>query len=196
MFPNTDYTFSNSVCFPSLHHQPIGVSRVCPVGTLTDSTWWSLHTPSRTIGSSTGWSFQPQGVEMATPHPGSKVGFQTGGKGKSHQTALCQENSSLPGSPRQPTSAHMLLWVQDLGGGMSTFHWTIATSNECFYQLAKKFLQFLSKNERHIFHFPQELYWTTYSIRFVPLPSAIFRQVHNSIFPKLFLFEGKKPRGY
>ena len=29
--------------------------------------------------------------------------------------------------------------------------------------LAKKCLQFLSKNKRHIFHFHQELYWTTYS---------------------------------
>ena len=30
-------------------------------------------------------------------------------------------------------------------------------------ELAKKCLQFLSKNKRHIFHFHQELYWTTYS---------------------------------
>ena len=29
--------------------------------------------------------------------------------------------------------------------------------------MAKKFLWFLSKNKRHIFHFNQELYWTTYS---------------------------------
>ena len=29
--------------------------------------------------------------------------------------------------------------------------------------LAKKCLQFLSKNKRNIFHFHQELYWTTYS---------------------------------
>ena len=29
--------------------------------------------------------------------------------------------------------------------------------------LAKRFLWFLSKNKRHIFHFHQELYWTTYS---------------------------------
>ena len=29
--------------------------------------------------------------------------------------------------------------------------------------LAKKFLRFLSKNKRHIFHFHQELYWTMYS---------------------------------
>ena len=26
--------------------------------------------------------------------------------------------------------------------------------------LAKKCLQFLSKNKRHVFHFHQELYWT------------------------------------
>ena len=30
--------------------------------------------------------------------------------------------------------------------------------------LAKTFLQFLGKNKRHIFHFHQELYWTTYSL--------------------------------
>ena len=29
--------------------------------------------------------------------------------------------------------------------------------------LAKKFFWFLSKNKRHIFHFHQELHWTTYS---------------------------------
>ena len=29
--------------------------------------------------------------------------------------------------------------------------------------LPKKCLRFLSKNKRHIFHFHQELYWTTYS---------------------------------
>jgi len=29
--------------------------------------------------------------------------------------------------------------------------------------LAKKFLLFLSKNKRHMFHFHQELYWTRYS---------------------------------
>ena len=29
--------------------------------------------------------------------------------------------------------------------------------------LATDFLWFLSKNKRHIFHFPQKLYWTTYS---------------------------------
>ena len=31
-------------------------------------------------------------------------------------------------------------------------------------RLAKKFLWFLSKNKRHIFHFHQELYWTTYAL--------------------------------
>ena len=36
--------------------------------------------------------------------------------------------------------------------------------------LAKKFLRFLSKNKRHIFHFHEELYWTTYS----PFCSANF----------------------
>ena len=30
--------------------------------------------------------------------------------------------------------------------------------------LAKKCLQFLSKNKRHIFHFHDQLYWTTYSL--------------------------------
>ena len=36
--------------------------------------------------------------------------------------------------------------------------------SSCTYiGLAKKCLWFLSKNKRHIFHFHQELYWTTYS---------------------------------
>ena len=53
--------------------------------------------------------------------------------------------------------------------------------------LAKKCLWFLSKNKRHIFHFHQEHYWTTRS-PFVPLLLSFSRQLHNSIFPKLFFF--------
>ena len=46
--------------------------------------------------------------------------------------------------------------------------------------LAKKFLQFLSKNKRHIFHFLQELCWTTYS----PFGSTTFRDFSgNFIIP-------------
>ena len=58
------------------------------------------------------------------------------------------------------------------------------------YQVCQKGPSFfLSKNKWHILYFHQKLYrhhihW------FVPLASAIFfRQLHNSIIPKLFLFE-------
>ena len=50
----------------------------------------------------------------------------------------------------------------------------------------KKLLWFLSKNKTHIIHFHQELYWTTFH-HFVPYHLLFFRELHNSIFPKLFL---------
>ena len=64
-------------------------------------------------------------------------------------------------------------------------------------RLAKRFLWFLSKSKRHILHFYQGLYWTTYSPKwwwnqFFPLSSAIFRQLHYSVFPKLFIFLSKE----
>ena len=51
---------------------------------------------------------------------------------------------------------------------------TIVIGTVASIGLAKKCLLFLSKNKRHIFHFYQELYCTTYS-PFFPLPSAIFQ---------------------
>ena len=58
--------------------------------------------------------------------------------------------------------------------------------------LAKRFLQFLGKNKRHIFYFHQELYWTMYS----PFGSTTFWHFSdnflNSIFPKLFIFLSKE----
>ena len=36
--------------------------------------------------------------------------------------------------------------------------------------IAKKFLLFLSKNKKRIFHFHQKLYWTTYSLFHYSLP--------------------------
>ena len=54
--------------------------------------------------------------------------------------------------------------------------------------LPKKFLQFLSKTTRQIFHFHQELYWTIYS----PFWSTTFCHFLGNfiilIFPKLFIF--------
>ena len=51
--------------------------------------------------------------------------------------------------------------------------------------LAKKCLQFLSKNKRHTYLFHQELYWTMYSPFCSTTFCHFFRQLHNSIFPKL-----------
>ena len=65
---------------------------------------------------------------------------------------------------------------------------------QCWWEcigLAKKCLPFLSKNKRHTSHFHQELYWTPYSPIFHYLLS-VFRQLHNSIFPKLFIFLSKE----
>ena len=67
--------------------------------------------------------------------------------------------------------------------------------------LAKKFLRFLSKNKRHIFHFYQPLYWTTYSPKwwwnhFFPLSSAIFQATSLFHLPKTFhLFEQRTAPG-
>ena len=58
--------------------------------------------------------------------------------------------------------------------------------------LAKKYLQFLTKNKRHIFHFHRELYWTTYSPFLFHYLLPFFRQLHNSIFPKLLIFLSKE----
>ena len=52
--------------------------------------------------------------------------------------------------------------------------WNIQSAKiSCFF--------FLSKNKRHSFQFLQELYWTMYK-----------SQLHNIIFPKLFIFLSKE----
>ena len=66
---------------------------------------------------------------------------------------------------------------------------------DAFIGLAKRFLQFLSKNKRHIFHFHQELYWKPYS----PFCSTTFcRFPGNFIIPSsqnFYLFEQRTVPG-
>ena len=74
-------------------------------------------------------------------------------------------------------------------------------SPSLYIWLAKKFVWFLSKNKRHIFHFYQPLYWTTYSPKwwwnhFFPLSSAIFQATSLFHLPKTFhLFEQRTAPG-
>ena len=58
--------------------------------------------------------------------------------------------------------------------------------------LAKTFLVFLSKNKRYIFHFHQEPHWTIYSPFCFTTFCHFFKQLHNSIFPKHFIFLSKE----
>ena len=57
--------------------------------------------------------------------------------------------------------------------------------------LAKKFLRFLSKNKRHFSCSPRTLLNNVFTILFHYL-LPFFRQLHNSIFPKLFIFLSKE----
>ena len=82
-------------------------------------------------------------------------------------------------------------------------------SNDCFWKretryfvpfkffynlligLAKKCLQFLSKNKRHFSFSPRTLLNNVFTLLFHYL-LPIFRQLHNSILPKLFIFLSKE----
>ena len=57
--------------------------------------------------------------------------------------------------------------------------------------LAKKFLQFLNKNKIHFSLSPRTLLNNVFSVLFHYL-LPFFRQLHNSIFPKLFIFLSKE----
>ena len=57
--------------------------------------------------------------------------------------------------------------------------------------LSKKFFLFLNKNKSQIFHFQQELHWTIYLL-FCSNLLPFFRQLHNSVFPKHFIFLHKE----
>ena len=58
--------------------------------------------------------------------------------------------------------------------------------------LTKECLWFLSKNKRHIFHFHQELYLTNVFTLVFHYLLPFFRQLHNSVFPKPFIFLSKE----
>ena len=77
-----------------------------------------------------------------------------------------------------------LKWAKKKAKTKKTPNQTKKNSSK-YIGLAKKFLQFQSIKKRHIFHFHQELYWTTYSLFH---STTFLRQLHNSIFQKLSIF--------
>ena len=102
--------------------------------------------------------------------------------------------SASTGSPSQARvpSLRQIFLVFDSDGSFCTL--TTYDGDCVCIGLASKFHWFLSKNKRHSFHFHQELYWTVYS-QFCSTTFCrffFFRQLHNSIFPKLFIFLGKE----
>jgi len=56
--------------------------------------------------------------------------------------------------------------------------------------LAKRFLWFLNKNNRHLSFSPRPLLNNKFTILFYYL-LLFFKQLHNSVFPKLFIFLSK-----
>ena len=57
-------------------------------------------------------------------------------------------------------------------------------------RLAKRFLWFLNKNNRHLSFSPRPLLNNKFTILFYYL-LLFFKQLHNSVFPKLFIFLSK-----
>ena len=75
------------------------------------------------------------------------------------------------------------------GSSQFTYYWSLIWRVLSHSGLAKMLLQFL----RHIFHFHQEFYWAmnVFTVLFHYL-LPFFRQLLNSIFPKLFIILRKE----
>ena len=85
-----------------------------------------------------------------------------------------------PGSPAMQADS-LLLCHRGSKLYLTVLIYTLRTFVIWNSQLAKFPAFFLSKNKRHSFHFLWELYWTMYK-----------SQLHNIIFPKLFIFLSKE----